>query len=144
MFFFFTFQQGSSSSYMPASYPGSVHSSQSDPNKETVLLYIPNPSVGAIIGTGGSTIREMISQSGASIKVGFATNCFFLRHWSCAINKTINPPVMHDRLLNLRVKMSRKTVKSKERLLLSELQSRSGRYALFLYINKKKRRVKQW
>lgn len=40
-----------------------------DQTKETVYLYIPNAAVGAIIGTGGSTIREMISSSGASIKV---------------------------------------------------------------------------
>ncbi|GFU38040.1 insulin-like growth factor 2 mRNA-binding protein 1 [Nephila pilipes] len=37
--------------------------------KETVYIYIPNSAVGAIIGTGGSNIREMISCSGASIKV---------------------------------------------------------------------------
>lgn len=42
---------------------------QGDPTKETVNLYIPNSAVGAIIGTGGSTIRDMISSSGASIKV---------------------------------------------------------------------------
>ncbi|RWS08686.1 insulin-like growth factor 2 mRNA-binding protein 1 isoform X1, partial [Dinothrombium tinctorium] len=42
---------------------------QADQTKETVYLYIPNSAVGAIIGTGGSTIREMISSSGASIKV---------------------------------------------------------------------------
>ncbi|XP_054713128.1 insulin-like growth factor 2 mRNA-binding protein 1 isoform X1 [Uloborus diversus] len=40
-----------------------------EPLKETVYLYIPNSAVGAIIGTGGSTIRDMISSSGASIKV---------------------------------------------------------------------------
>ncbi|GIY98713.1 insulin-like growth factor 2 mRNA-binding protein 1 [Caerostris extrusa] len=40
-----------------------------EPSKETVYLYIPNAAVGAIIGTGGSTIRDMISSSGASIKV---------------------------------------------------------------------------
>ncbi|XP_035216127.1 insulin-like growth factor 2 mRNA-binding protein 3 isoform X4 [Stegodyphus dumicola] len=40
-----------------------------EPVKETVYLYIPNSAVGAIIGTGGSTIRDMISSSGASIKV---------------------------------------------------------------------------
>jgi len=39
--------------------------------KETVYLYIPNVAVGAIIGTGGSTIREMISSSGAGIKVSY-------------------------------------------------------------------------
>lgn len=40
-----------------------------EPSKETVFLYIPNSVVGAIIGTGGSTIRDMISSSGGSIKV---------------------------------------------------------------------------
>ncbi|XP_042906663.1 insulin-like growth factor 2 mRNA-binding protein 3 isoform X2 [Parasteatoda tepidariorum] len=40
-----------------------------EPTKETVYLYIPNSAVGAIIGTGGSTIRDMISSSGGSIKV---------------------------------------------------------------------------
>ncbi|XP_055952977.1 insulin-like growth factor 2 mRNA-binding protein 1 isoform X1 [Argiope bruennichi] len=40
-----------------------------DLNKETVYIYIPSSAVGAIIGTGGSNIREMISCSGASIKV---------------------------------------------------------------------------
>ncbi|GIY56477.1 insulin-like growth factor 2 mRNA-binding protein 1 [Caerostris darwini] len=40
-----------------------------DLQKETVYVYIPNSAVGAIIGTGGSNIREMISCSGASIKV---------------------------------------------------------------------------
>ena len=42
---------------------------QGDLTKETVFLYIPNTAVGAIIGTGGTTIRDMISSSGASIKV---------------------------------------------------------------------------
>lgn len=37
--------------------------------KETVYVFVPNSAVGAIIGTGGSNIREMISCSGASIKV---------------------------------------------------------------------------
>lgn len=41
----------------------------SEQTKETVYLYIPNAAVGAIIGTGGSTIRDMINSSGASIKV---------------------------------------------------------------------------
>ncbi|CAG2168380.1 unnamed protein product, partial [Oppiella nova] len=40
-----------------------------DQTKETVFLYIPNSAVGAIIGTGGTTIRDMISSSGANIKV---------------------------------------------------------------------------
>ncbi|XP_067138509.1 insulin-like growth factor 2 mRNA-binding protein 1 isoform X2 [Centruroides vittatus] len=57
-------------SYMPMMYPhGSSSPQQQDSQKETVYLYIPNTAVGAIIGTGGSTIRDMISSSGASIKV---------------------------------------------------------------------------
>ena len=40
--------------------------------KETVNLYIPNTAVGAIIGTGGTTIKDMISSSGAVIKVRYA------------------------------------------------------------------------
>ncbi|XP_076361075.1 insulin-like growth factor 2 mRNA-binding protein 1 isoform X2 [Tachypleus tridentatus] len=57
-------------SYMPCNYPqGPLSSQQQDPNKEQVFLYIPNSAVGAIIGTGGSSIRDMISSSGASIKV---------------------------------------------------------------------------
>lgn len=37
--------------------------------KETVFVFIPNSVVGAIIGRGGSTIRDMMNSSGASIKV---------------------------------------------------------------------------
>lgn len=37
--------------------------------KETVNIYIPDSMVGAIIGKSGSAIKEMISTSGASIKV---------------------------------------------------------------------------
>lgn len=37
--------------------------------KETVHIYIPNSMVGAVIGKSGSAIKEMINQSGASIKV---------------------------------------------------------------------------
>ncbi|XP_022252325.1 insulin-like growth factor 2 mRNA-binding protein 1 [Limulus polyphemus] len=55
---------------MPVNYPpGSMSSQQQDPSKEQVFLYIPNTAVGAIIGTGGSSIRDMICSSGASIKV---------------------------------------------------------------------------
>jgi len=46
-----------------------------DQTKETVFLYIPNSAVGAIIGTGGTTIRDMISSSGASIKVCIRSFC---------------------------------------------------------------------
>uniref|UniRef100_A0A1W7RAC0 Insulin-like growth factor 2 mRNA-binding protein 1 n=1 Tax=Hadrurus spadix TaxID=141984 RepID=A0A1W7RAC0_9SCOR len=60
----------SNQSYMPMMYPpSSVPHQQQEPLKENVFLYIPNSAVGAIIGTGGSTIRDMISSSGASIKV---------------------------------------------------------------------------
>ncbi|CAG2109616.1 unnamed protein product [Medioppia subpectinata] len=44
-----------------------------DQTKETVFVYIPNSAVGAIIGTGGTTIREMILNSGANIKVAQPT-----------------------------------------------------------------------
>lgn len=37
--------------------------------KETAVIYIPNSCVGAMIGTGGATIREMMHTSGANIKV---------------------------------------------------------------------------
>lgn len=37
--------------------------------KETSTVYIPNTVVGAIIGRGGQSIRDMITNSGASIKV---------------------------------------------------------------------------
>lgn len=37
--------------------------------KETAIMFVPQGTVGAIIGTGGATIREMIAQSGANIKV---------------------------------------------------------------------------
>lgn len=37
--------------------------------QETTFLYIPNNSVGAIIGTKGSHIRNIIRFSGASVKI---------------------------------------------------------------------------
>lgn len=37
--------------------------------QENVYLYIPNNAVGAIIGTKGSQIRNMIRFSNASIKI---------------------------------------------------------------------------
>lgn len=37
--------------------------------RETANVFIPNSVVGAIIGRGGQTIREMINQSNATIKV---------------------------------------------------------------------------
>lgn len=57
--------------------PPMTPSFQGDQQKETVFLYIPNSAVGAIIGTGGSTIRDMISSSGASIKVSVNLIVFF-------------------------------------------------------------------
>ncbi|OQR71081.1 insulin growth factor 2 mRNA-binding protein 1-like [Tropilaelaps mercedesae] len=39
------------------------------PPVETVQVWVPSCTVGAIIGTGGSSIREMIRVSGCSIKV---------------------------------------------------------------------------
>lgn len=43
-----------------------------DAEKETVIMYIPTNVVGAIIGKSGSAIKEMISASGASIKIAAA------------------------------------------------------------------------
>lgn len=37
--------------------------------KETAVVYIPHTAVGAVIGSGGATIRDMMNTSGASIKV---------------------------------------------------------------------------
>lgn len=37
--------------------------------QETTFLYIPNNAVGAIIGTKGSHIRNIIRFSGASVKI---------------------------------------------------------------------------
>lgn len=41
-------------------------------SQENVYLYIPNNAVGAIIGTKGSQIRNMIRFSNASIKIAAA------------------------------------------------------------------------
>lgn len=54
---------------------GSQHLGQSQeyinqgPDPETVYLYIPNVAVGAIIGTKGSFIKNIIKLSGASVKI---------------------------------------------------------------------------
>ncbi|XP_072760690.1 insulin-like growth factor 2 mRNA-binding protein 1 isoform X5 [Anoplolepis gracilipes] len=58
----------------PAPYPyqGSLPTQQGVPasdTQETTFLYIPNNSVGAIIGTKGSHIRNIIRFSGASVKI---------------------------------------------------------------------------
>uniref|UniRef100_T1JD27 RRM domain-containing protein n=1 Tax=Strigamia maritima TaxID=126957 RepID=T1JD27_STRMM len=60
---------GSSGSYMPTMYPGSMVPSQQTPPQETTFLYIPNAAVGAIIGTKGTHIRNIIRFSGASVKI---------------------------------------------------------------------------
>ncbi|XP_054163763.1 insulin-like growth factor 2 mRNA-binding protein 2 isoform X2 [Oppia nitens] len=62
------------SASLTAGFPGLTFAGAGiDQTKETVFLYIPNSSVGAIIGTGGASIKEMISNSGASIKVAQST-----------------------------------------------------------------------
>lgn len=59
----------------PAPYPyqGSLPTQQggvaAGDVQETTFLYIPNSSVGAIIGTKGSHIRNIIRFSGASVKI---------------------------------------------------------------------------
>ncbi|XP_076233059.1 IGF-II mRNA-binding protein [Calliopsis andreniformis] len=58
----------------PAPYPyqASLPTQQGVPaadTQETAFLYIPNSSVGAIIGTKGSHIRNIIRFSGASVKI---------------------------------------------------------------------------
>ncbi|XP_049822802.1 insulin-like growth factor 2 mRNA-binding protein 1 isoform X2 [Aethina tumida] len=51
----------------PGMYPAST--SQAGDTQETTFLYIPNNAVGAIIGTKGSHIRNIIRFSGASVKI---------------------------------------------------------------------------
>lgn len=53
--------------YMPGPLLGS-HPGESM-FRETVSIFVPNSVVGAIIGRSGMTIREMMSNSGATIKV---------------------------------------------------------------------------
>lgn len=67
--------------YMPVGYPQNSFPPSADMQKETVFVSIPNSAVGAIIGTGGSTIREMISASGATIKVIIHFKCLLI--FSC-------------------------------------------------------------
>lgn len=54
-------------------YPGGPPPAPGGPAESTVVettyLYIPNSAVGAIIGTKGSNIRNMIRFSGASVKI---------------------------------------------------------------------------
>ncbi|OTF83427.1 insulin-like protein growth factor 2 mRNA-binding protein 1-like, partial [Euroglyphus maynei] len=64
---------GAGTQNVPPPYMSTYLCSSMLPNmdnvKETVTIYIPNSVVGAIIGRGGSTIREMMNNSGATIKV---------------------------------------------------------------------------
>lgn len=56
----------------PYAYQGSLPAQQGAPaadTQETTFLYIPNNSVGAIIGTKGSHIRNIIRFSGATVKI---------------------------------------------------------------------------
>lgn len=52
----------------PGMYPGTSSQASGD-TQETTYLYIPNNAVGAIIGTKGSHIRNIIRFSGASVKI---------------------------------------------------------------------------
>lgn len=69
--FMYASSSGTASGLPPStSALSGIQSGQSELTaKETVNLYIPNNAVGAIIGTGGASIKEMITQSGAIIKV---------------------------------------------------------------------------
>lgn len=49
-------------------YPAGAAQGGGD-SQETTYLYIPNNAVGAIIGTKGSHIRNIIRFSGASVKI---------------------------------------------------------------------------
>lgn len=64
---------GSSPTTYPPLYPTPIHGQQgphgSEVCEETAYLYIPNSAVGAIIGTKGSHIRNIIRFSGASVKI---------------------------------------------------------------------------
>ena len=51
-----------------SSAPGGIPGLHGQP--ETVFVYVPSASVGAIIGRKGSHIRSMIRFSGASVKIG--------------------------------------------------------------------------
>lgn len=52
----------------PGMYPAGAAQGGGD-SQETTYLYIPNNAVGAIIGTKGSHIRNIIRFSGASVKI---------------------------------------------------------------------------
>ncbi|CAG9768943.1 unnamed protein product [Ceutorhynchus assimilis] len=53
----------------PGMYPSAGPSQQAGDVQESTFLYIPNNAVGAIIGTKGSHIRNIIRFSGASVKI---------------------------------------------------------------------------
>lgn len=54
----------------PSMYPASSSAQTSTgDSQETTFLYIPNNAVGAIIGTKGSHIRNIIRFSGATVKI---------------------------------------------------------------------------
>lgn len=54
--------------YTPMAGQGSAQQGAGD-SQETTYLYIPNNAVGAIIGTKGSHIRNIIRFSNASVKI---------------------------------------------------------------------------
>ncbi|XP_068213627.1 insulin-like growth factor 2 mRNA-binding protein 1 isoform X2 [Palaemon carinicauda] len=64
---------GSSPTTYPPLYPSPIQQGQgphgAEVCEETAYLYIPNSAVGAIIGTKGSHIRNIIRFSGASVKI---------------------------------------------------------------------------
>lgn len=53
----------------PGMYPAGAPQSSAGDSQETTYLYIPNNAVGAIIGTKGSHIRNIIRFSGATVKI---------------------------------------------------------------------------
>ncbi|GAB0099763.1 insulin-like growth factor 2 mRNA-binding protein 1 [Sergentomyia squamirostris] len=55
--------------YQPPSGTGLAPGAAPSDTQETTFLYIPNNAVGAIIGTKGSHIRNIIRFSGASVKI---------------------------------------------------------------------------
>jgi insulin-like growth factor 2 mRNA-binding protein 1 len=50
-------------------YPGSVMPEHQGSTQENTYLYIPNAAVGAVIGTKGNHIRNLIRFSGSSVKI---------------------------------------------------------------------------
>lgn len=62
---------GSSPTSYPPLYPTPIpgHHQSQHTTEEVAYLYIPNSAVGAIIGTKGSHIRNIIRFSGASVKI---------------------------------------------------------------------------